>query len=328
MTPVTQEELNMGKDTGWKRYFSDNRRYADIINGIGCAGMQLVKGTDLCEVDGQTQNGKNRDLLRKAALGVNFVLLGIENQETIDYAIPLRVMNYDVAEYEKQAAQIRRKVRKQRNELATGEYLYGYRKDSRLSPVITFVLYGGKEAWDGPNCLHELLDFTDMPKSLQDMTSNYKMNLIEIRKLQDTSVFQTDVRQVFEFIKCSEDKNALRRLVEEDAYYQCMEEDAFDVAVMYTNSTELVAVKDYQRKDGKVNMCTAITELIADGKREGMELGVQEGIKEGIKEGESLFANLMSRLFADERMEDARLAATDEDARLRFYQEYGMRDSN
>lgn len=39
MTPATQEELHMEKDSKWKRYFSDNRRYADIINGIGCDGM-------------------------------------------------------------------------------------------------------------------------------------------------------------------------------------------------------------------------------------------------------------------------------------------------
>ena len=29
----------MGKDVGWKGFFSDNERYADVINGIGCNGM-------------------------------------------------------------------------------------------------------------------------------------------------------------------------------------------------------------------------------------------------------------------------------------------------
>lgn len=51
MTPATQEELNMEKDTGWKTYFSDKQRYADIINGIGCAGAQIVKSTDLAAED-------------------------------------------------------------------------------------------------------------------------------------------------------------------------------------------------------------------------------------------------------------------------------------
>ena len=64
-------------------------------------------------------------------------------------------------------------------------------------------------------------------------------------------------------------------------------------------------MKDYYRKDGKVNMCTAITKLIADGReegrsqgiREGKNLGIQEGRKQGIETGENLLANLMSHLF-------------------------------
>lgn len=91
---------------------------------------------------------------------------------------------------------------------------------------------------------------------------------------------------------------------------------------MYTNSTELVHAKEYRGKDGKVDMCTAIRELMEDSRKEGIETG----IKEGIKEGETLLAELISRLFADNRAEDAKLAAEDEMARKRFYREYGMSD--
>lgn len=44
-----------------------------------------------------------RDLVRKTPFGVNFAIVGIENQEEIDYALPLRVLCYDAGEYEKQA---------------------------------------------------------------------------------------------------------------------------------------------------------------------------------------------------------------------------------
>lgn len=36
----------------------------------------------------------------------------------------------------------------------------------------------------------------------------------------------------------------------------------YDVVAMYTNSAELVQVKDYRGKAGKVDMCTAIRELM------------------------------------------------------------------
>lgn len=123
-----------------------------------------------------------------------------------------------------------------------------------------------------------------------------------------TEVFCTDVRQVFVFIRCSEDKKLLRQLVESDDYYQSMEEDAFDVIAKYANASELAQARDYRRKDGKVDMCTAIREMMEDSK----------------KEGETLFAELISRLFADDRAEDAKLAAEDEEARRRLYREYGM----
>ena len=37
----------MGMDVCWKEYFWDDARYADVINGIGCRGQQLVHAGDL-----------------------------------------------------------------------------------------------------------------------------------------------------------------------------------------------------------------------------------------------------------------------------------------
>lgn len=215
----------MRTDISWKIYLSDNERYADLINGIGCNGRQAVGSADLYEIDTQTGvfsgrdfisrlpksakqgNIKNRDAIRKAAFGVNFAVIGIESQEEMDYKISLRNMSYDAGEYEKQAARIRK----------------------------------------------------------------------EVRKWGNTGIFKTDVRQVFDFIRYSEDKNALKQLVETDAYYQNMEEDAFDVVACYINAEELVWAKNYHRKYGKVDMCTAIKELIADGRAEGIIEGKMEG---------------------------------------------------
>ena len=113
----------MGKDVGWKEFLSEDERYADVINGIGCNGEQVVKKEDLQDLDTQTgflrkilhsRKGsiKIRDCLRKVAFGTNFAIIGIENQETMDYSIPLRNMSYDVDAYEKQATKIRKEVRK------------------------------------------------------------------------------------------------------------------------------------------------------------------------------------------------------------------------
>ena len=147
----------MVKDVGWKGFLSDDERYADVINGIGCNGEQVVKKEDLQDLDTQTgflrrpkfihkmlnsRKGsiKIRDCLRKVAFGTNFAIIGIENQETMDYSIPLRNMSYDVDVYEKQASKIRKEVRRFHQGLSPGEYLYGFRKGDKLFPAVTFII--------------------------------------------------------------------------------------------------------------------------------------------------------------------------------------------
>lgn len=260
----------MEKDTKWEAFFAKNHRYADIINGLGCNGEQIIQADDLQEADNKSGK-RSRDALRKAALGMNFIIVGIENQDNVDYRMPFRNMAYDVSIYEKQLAEIHQKVRKHPKGISSGEYLYGFRKDSKLHPVITFVLYSGKDPWDGAQSLHELLDFTDVPKSLQKLTPDYKINVIEIRKFDHSEIFKTDVRQVFDFIRLSEDKEALLKLVEDDGYYKNMDTDAFNVIAAYTNSGELLHImnQDKNKKGAKIDMCGAIKEMIEDGRADG-----------------------------------------------------------
>ena len=149
----------MKKDLLSKEFYSDDSRFADIINGIGCMGEQVVCDTDLSDMDTQTgiwripqfirNTGKTghkrdsfrvRDLVRKTAFGMNFAIIGIENQDVIDYSMPLRSLSYDTGEYERQAARVRKSIRKNSSGLSGGEYLYGFQKDSRLYPVATFIL--------------------------------------------------------------------------------------------------------------------------------------------------------------------------------------------
>ena len=292
----------MKNDILAKEFYSDNDRFAEIINGIGCLGQQVLSGEDLQDRDAQTGFGrfpefirrqkekyrtsrtgtlKIRDLVRKTSFGVNFAIIGIENQETIDYSIVLRSLSYDAGEYGRQYADIRREVRKNPAGLAGGEYLYGFRKDSRLYPVVTFILYYGEEEWDGARDLHGILNFEGIPEPLQTMVPNYHINLVDIRRLTDTSMFHTDVRQVFDFIRYSKNPEKLKELVTKNKAYQELEEDTYDLISEYTHAEELVQVKEYYKKDGVVNMCEALTILIENGRAEGIAAGRAEGRTEG-----------------------------------------------
>ena len=90
---------------------------------------------------------------------------------------------------------------------------------------------------------------------------------------------------MFDFIRCAENKEELYELVSNEPYYRAMDEDAYEVVSMYTNSKELVGIKEYEGKDGKRDVCQAIKDLMADSRQEGREEGKKEGIKEGMAEG-------------------------------------------
>ena len=304
------------KDLQKKGYFSDSARFADLVNGVVCAGRQVLAASDLTDMDSQTGqfgigaydgaadagNGRNksksrggvlkdryRDLVRRVAFGMNFMVVGIENQEETDYLMPLRCMSYDTAEYERQAAQIGREIRradrdKNGRKITRAEFLSGFAKDSRLSPCVTIVLYYG-ENWDGATSLRELLALEDIPPELADEVNDYRIHLCEVRKFKDTEVFRTDVKQVFDCLRYAEEPDKLYELLANDPAYRQMEPDTYDVIAEYTKTGELMKVKEYSEKEGKVDMCKAITELIERGRRDGLEQGMERGIEQGIERG-------------------------------------------
>jgi len=289
-------EQNMEKDVSKKRCLGDNERYADLINGLLLGGEQRINACDLQELNAQTsirdtwfsKRGKpyrqlNRDIVKRVAFGVNFAVVGVENQEQVHYLMPLRTMSYDVAEYERQARNLRKIVQKEKG-LTQAEFLSGFKKGAQLSPCITIVLYFGKE-WDGCKSLHELLDFTDIPDEFRAYISDYRIHVFEVAKMDNTDVFKTDLKQIFDFIRYSSDKHKLRELVQNDSAYRSMDEDAYDMAVAYTNATELIAVKKYHGKDGKINMCEALTEMLADERQEGIEQGIEAFVLDNLEEG-------------------------------------------
>lgn len=255
----------MKNDTAEKRFLSDNVRYADIINGFVFNGKQIVSAKDLSERDTQAA-GKSlyRDLCRKTAFGMNFAIVAIENQEEVHYLMPLRVMSYDAEEYKKQAAVIRKEVQK-RSDVNSAEFLSGFTKENKLIPCVTIVIYYG-DMWDGSMNLHGLLNFSGIPEEFQALVGDYHINILPVCALENTDMFQSDVKQVFDFIRFAKDKKKLKELVEKDPIYMNLDEDAYDMIALFSN--EYVGKKKYNQ-GGKTNMCQAMQEMLADERKEG-----------------------------------------------------------
>ena len=311
----------MGKnDVSWSIYFETRERFADFVNVCGCGGETVFRACDIQELDTRTVSTKTRDekqtimqrdALCMAARGIQFVIIGIEYQETVNYTIPLTCMGYDLGEYQKQLRKIQKQNEDEGKPSDSGEFLYKFKKEDRLPPVITFVLYSGEE-WSGPKELTDIIDFKGLPESLKGMVSNYKINLIEIRKWEDTSVFKTDLRQVFDFIRYSKDRGKLKDLIENNPEYKQLDEQAYDVIKEYAHVTELKV----KAEGGKVNMCQALQEIIEEereiARKEERENMCQALQKKGEEERRKIIISALQRGHSPEQVADFNGISLDE----------------
>lgn len=107
----------MSSDTVLKNYWSGNEEFADLFNAVLFGGSQIIRADELenedtedsvvlehrKQAEGVKAARDNIKIMKKStAYGVQLVLLGLESQEHIHYAMPLRVMGYDYATYKKQ----------------------------------------------------------------------------------------------------------------------------------------------------------------------------------------------------------------------------------
>ena len=270
-------------------------------------------------------------------------MLGLELQSHIHYAMPVRTMLYDAIEYEAQVqrtASLRSRERKSRSceaeyinasrERESDEFLSGFRKDDKLIPVITLVLYLKPDKWDGPRSLSDM--YAPYDEAIKPYINDYSINLISPAELDsaDFAQFSTEAGKVLEFIKCSGDKEHMERFIKENDNLRLSSK-----AVMFLNEIthSKLAVNDER---GDVVMCKALDDMCADarekgrtegraeGRTEGERIGRTEGERIGRTEGEARMSRLISLLLSQNNYEEARQAAENSDVRDRLYIQYNI----
>lgn len=87
--------------------------------------------------------------------------------------MPLRHMIADSLIYLKEYNEITAKNRNEKNFDTSDKFLSGLQKSDRLHPVISLCIYYGKEDWDGP---FNLVDMLIMPEYLKPLVSDYRVN--------------------------------------------------------------------------------------------------------------------------------------------------------
>lgn len=111
---MSKKKQELSPDIVLKNYWNNKEQFADLFNAVLFEGKQMIKAAELVDVDTEEsivfENKKyaesmkasrdNIKIRKKSTLfGVEFVLLGLESQEHVHYAMPMRVMGYDYAAY-------------------------------------------------------------------------------------------------------------------------------------------------------------------------------------------------------------------------------------
>lgn len=301
------------KDTKAKEYLSNNERFADLFNYYIFQGEQIIKPEDLHEKDTaavltfyginkkEIQKQKWRDILKSAIIKTSkygvFVLMGIENQSDIHYAMPVKNMIYDAMEYGSQVKEAASKHKKEKDFDSGAEFLSGFKKSDRLTPVITLTVYWGADKWDAPRSLHEMFD--EKYEKLMKYVDDYHLHLIVPNEISDFELFRTSLGEVLEFIKVSNDEDMIANTISKNPAYMKLENDAVSVINVFTGIQLSI-----DEKGGTVNMCKGWD----DHKKSGMDV----------------VSKLNACLIEDGRMDDLIKSSTDLEYRNELIEYYGL----
>ena len=324
-------------DTVTKQYLQDNEVFSDVFNYQLFDGEQVIHPEDLTELDpsemlvlsGRSTRGKQskpgtrnlfRDLMKNTVIrrdqhAVYRLNLGTELQTNVHYAMPVRIQMYDAIDYYDQVEQTAKRHRRENNPPASssGEFLSGFRKEDKLTPVFTLTIYFGSDPWDGPLCLHDMMELRD-PRMKQHI-QNYRLNLIEPSTLSKDELqkFQTSFREVMGYIKYSKNADELLAFTKDNPR-MLLEVSAARVIGTMTGTN----ISYEEAKEGRIDMCKAIEDLMrtsgeqghTEGRREGRIEGHIEGKRDGRNEERAKILASLVQLVKEGRMRAEDVAET------------------
>ena len=261
-------------DTVTKAYMRENAIFADAFNYLIYDGRQVIKPESLKELDTteialpfadehEEAVQKYRDILKSAVVKQDdkaaYILLGVENQTDIHYAMPVRNMIYDALQYGKQVSEIATKHRKEADSgHSKGEYLSGFYKGDKITPVITLVIHFGADAWDGPLSIHEMTGLDDY--DILRFVPNYRINLIDPARMSvsDFAKLETSLRDVMGYIKYSKNKDQMAVFLSGNVHSTVEREAAMVIKAITKTPINIPEGTE------EINMCEAIEAMIEE----------------------------------------------------------------
>lgn len=281
-------------------YLAIPKVFADCINGCCFDGKRIILPEQLKDCGQITYSGisgiRSRDVVKGVCNGRQYAVIGIESQDKVHTAMPLRCLEYDIRQYREQLRFLRQKnleedkaARRQGNierKLNGTEFLSGMRKGEKLNPVMTIVLYHGELPYDGCLSLRDMIDLEKENNIFLPYVADYKVNLVTLADLNENK-FTTGFRELVGFMKRIQNRDELMKYSKEnEKRISSLDEETYTAISIMTGHKKLLKNMNKYLEGGGYNMCKGMKEWEAFAKEEGKKEGLKEGIIEGKAEGE------------------------------------------
>ena len=249
-------QIRNASDTTCKQLLRDGECFADLCNALYFHGRQVIKPENLIsqENDVSTLIGKEalpmetkryRDIVRKASINGEYMIIGVEHQSTLDKNMIIRILNYDAQLYI--------------NQVESGK---------EVRPVGSFVFYTGDKEWTYPKSLKESLK---IPPEMEKYINDQKLPVLELQKMDPQNLKSKRLKEVVEIsqsmLEGDYEKLRTNRMISVENY---------KMASILTHTD----IKEEDLPEGdEINMCKAMDQLFQRMSDEGKLNTLKELLK-------------------------------------------------
>ena len=183
-------------------------------------------------VDDPTEIKRYRDVIRKAGIHGDYVIIGVEHQSTFDKNMIFRILNYDATTYI--------------NQVESKKEVY---------PVGSFVFYTGDEEW-------KLLEtLKSIPSEMEPNINDWRLPVVDLKTMDARKLMNRRLRDVVEisqsmFVGSYDGLRENRKI----------ETESFMMAATFTCTN--IRRKDLPEGD-EINMCKVMDQLFQRMRDEG-----------------------------------------------------------
>lgn len=191
-----------------------------------------------------------RDIVRKASINGDYMIIGVEHQSTLNKNMIIRILNYDAQLYI--------------NQVESGK---------EVRPVGSFVFYTGDKEWTYPKSLKESLKVSP---EMEDYINDWKLPVLELQKMDPQILKSKRLKEVVEIsqsmLEGDYEKLRTNRMISVENY---------KMAPILTHTD----IKEEDLPEGnEINMCKAMDQLFQRFENQGIEKGEAIGIEKTLKE--------------------------------------------